>query len=160
MKAQFGWLGVVRLGLVQAALGAIVVLTTSTLNRVMVVEMALPALLPGLLLAWHYVVQMARPRMGHGADQGRRCTPWILGGMVILALTSFIVKIAPASVGSPPRAPWASIVPAHSVRRSDQTIASPPCPSQRPRPRPSRSSSRSAPSSRRASRCAAPRTWC
>ena len=38
-----GWLGIVRLGLVQTALGAIVVLTTSTLNRVMVVEMALPA---------------------------------------------------------------------------------------------------------------------
>ena len=35
----------------QAAIGAIVVLTTSTLNRVMVVELALPALLPGLLLA-------------------------------------------------------------------------------------------------------------
>jgi hypothetical protein len=38
-------------GLVQAALGAVVVLTTSTLNRVMVVELALPALLPGLLVA-------------------------------------------------------------------------------------------------------------
>jgi MFS transporter, BCD family, chlorophyll transporter len=85
MTPSMGWLGVVRLGLVQSALGAIVVLTTSTLNRVMVVEMALPALLPGLLLAWHYVVQAARPRMGHGADQGRRCTPWILGGMLTLA---------------------------------------------------------------------------
>jgi hypothetical protein len=28
-----GWLGIVRLGLVQTGLGAIVVLTTSTLNR-------------------------------------------------------------------------------------------------------------------------------
>jgi BCD family chlorophyll transporter-like MFS transporter len=36
---------------VQASLGAVVVLTTSTLNRVMVVELALPALLPGLLVA-------------------------------------------------------------------------------------------------------------
>ena len=43
----FGWLAIFRLGLVQAALGAIVVLTTSTLNRVMVVELSLPALLPG-----------------------------------------------------------------------------------------------------------------
>ncbi len=42
-----GWAGIVRLGLVQTALGAIVVLTTSTLNRVMVVELALPAMLPG-----------------------------------------------------------------------------------------------------------------
>ena len=35
-------LGIVRLGLVQTALGSIVVLTTSTMNRVMVVELALP----------------------------------------------------------------------------------------------------------------------
>ena len=45
--APLGWFGIVRLGLVQAALGAIVVLTTSTLNRVMVVELALPAAVPG-----------------------------------------------------------------------------------------------------------------
>jgi BCD family chlorophyll transporter-like MFS transporter len=100
MKAQFGWLGIVRLGLVQAALGAIVVLTTSTLNRVMVVEMALPALLPGLLLAWHYVVQVARPRMGHGADQGRRCTPWILGGMATLAAGGWLAAVATVTMGT------------------------------------------------------------
>ena len=40
------WLSIVRLGLVQMCLGAIVVLTTSTLNRLMVVELALPAVLP------------------------------------------------------------------------------------------------------------------
>ena len=42
--SDFGWGSVARLGLVQACLGSIVVLTTSTLNRVMVVELALPAL--------------------------------------------------------------------------------------------------------------------
>ena len=31
----------------------------------MVVELALPALLPGLLVALHYAVQIARPRMGY-----------------------------------------------------------------------------------------------
>ena len=45
--APLGWIGIVRLGLVQTALGSVVVLTTSTLNRVMVVELALPAILPG-----------------------------------------------------------------------------------------------------------------
>ena len=44
----FGWLQIVRLGLVPACLGAVVVVTTSTLNRIMVVELALPALLPSL----------------------------------------------------------------------------------------------------------------
>ena len=33
-----GWWGIVRLGLVQAALGAVVVLTTSAINRVMVTQ--------------------------------------------------------------------------------------------------------------------------
>ncbi|MFO1328712.1 MAG: BCD family MFS transporter [Rubrivivax sp.] len=81
-----GWSGIVRLGLVQAMLGAIVVLTTSTLNRVMVVELALPALLPGVLVALHYAVQTTRPRMGFGADRSARRTPWIVGGMLVLAL--------------------------------------------------------------------------
>ena len=83
---SFGWMHIARLGLVQAAIGAVVVLTTSTLNRVMVVELALPALLPGLLVALHYAVQIARPRMGHGSDVGGRRTPWIAGGMAVLAL--------------------------------------------------------------------------
>ena len=89
-----GWPGIVRLGLVQAALGAIVVLTTSTLNRVMVVELALPALLPGLLVALHYAVQVSRPAMGHGSDRSQRRTPWILGGMALLALGAVLAALA------------------------------------------------------------------
>ncbi len=83
---QIGWLGIVRLGLVQAALGSIVVLMTSTLNRVMVVELALPAIIPGALVALHYAVQVLRPRLGYGSDVGGRRTPWIVGGMAALAL--------------------------------------------------------------------------
>ncbi len=91
-----GWFGIVRLGLVQMALGAIVVLTTSTLNRVMVVELALPALVPGLLVAIHYAVQITRPRMGFGSDRSGRCTPWILGGMAVLALGGTLAAAATA----------------------------------------------------------------
>lgn len=80
------WFGIFRLGLVQTALGAIVVLTTSTMNRVMVVELALPAMLPGLLVGLHSALQMSRPRWGYGSDMGGRRTPWILGGMFVLAL--------------------------------------------------------------------------
>jgi len=83
--APLGWIGIVRLGLVQTALGAIVVLTTSTMNRVMVVELALPAMLPGALVALHYALQVLRPRLGHGSDIGGRRTPWIIGGMAVLA---------------------------------------------------------------------------
>ncbi|HKK23722.1 MAG TPA: BCD family MFS transporter, partial [Pseudohaliea sp.] len=66
--------------------GAIVVLTTSTINRVMVVELALPAMLPGFLVALHHVVQMSRPHFGHRSDVGGRRTPWIIGGMFALAV--------------------------------------------------------------------------
>ncbi len=90
----FGWLHIARLGLIQACMGAVVVVTTSTLNRIMVVELALPALLPGFLVGFHYLVQMVRPRMGFGADQGRRCTPWMLGGISVLALGGFLASLA------------------------------------------------------------------
>lgn len=86
MAPALGWIGILRLGLVQTALGAVVVISTSTLNRVMVVELALPAMVPGLLVAAHYAVQILRPRWGYGSDAGGRRTPWIIGGMALLSL--------------------------------------------------------------------------
>ncbi len=101
---HFGWLQVFRLGLVQACLGAVVVTTTSTLNRVMVVELALPALLPGVLVALHYLVQMLRPKLGHGSDVTARRTPWIMGGMAVLAAGGFLAALATVWMGSSPAA--------------------------------------------------------
>jgi BCD family chlorophyll transporter-like MFS transporter len=89
-----GWLGIARLGLVQSAIGAIVMIATSLLNRVMVVEYALPAALPAGLVAWHYAVQLSRPAWGHGSDRGRRRTPWIVGGMAVLALGALIAVLS------------------------------------------------------------------
>jgi len=85
-----GWVGIVRLGVVQAAIGAIVMLATSLLNRVMVVEYALPAALPAGLVAWHYAVQLSRPVWGHGSDRGRRRTRWIIAGMAMLAAGAIV----------------------------------------------------------------------
>lgn len=99
---SLGWLGIVRLGLVQTALGAIVVLTTSTLNRVMVVEMALPAMVPGALVALHYALQVFRPRFGFGSDMGGRRTPWIIGGMAVLCSGGAIAAVATALMATSP----------------------------------------------------------
>ncbi len=99
---MIGFLGIARLGLVQAALGAIVVLATSTLNRVMVVEWSMPAIVPGALVALHYGVQVLRPRMGHGSDMGRRRTPWIVGGMAALACGAVAAAAATAWMGAHP----------------------------------------------------------
>jgi len=93
------WFGIFRLGLVQTALGAIVVLTTTTMNRVMVVEWALPATLPGLLVGLHYAVQILRPRFGYGSDVAGRRTPWIIGGMFVLAAGGFLAGLATAAMG-------------------------------------------------------------
>ena len=95
-----GWPGIVRLGAVQAGIGAIVVLVTSTLNRVVIVEWHLPAVLPGLLVALHYAVQILRPRLGYGADMGGRRTPWIVGGMAALALGAVGAATAVALMGA------------------------------------------------------------
>lgn len=84
MTRPLSWIGILRLGLVQMALGSVLVLTNSTLNRVMTVELALPALLPGFLVSLYYATQALRPRFGHGADQGGRRSPWILGGVLAL----------------------------------------------------------------------------
>jgi len=73
--------------------GAIVVLTTSTLNRLMVVELALPAVLPGLLVALHYSIQLSRPSWGHKSDTGGRRTRWIIGGMAILGMGGFLAAV-------------------------------------------------------------------
>jgi len=97
---QLGWGGVFRLGLVQAAIGAVVVITTSTLNRVLVVELALPAMLPGILVALHYFVQVLRPRFGYGSDVGGRRAPWIIGGMAVLGLGAVGATLATVLMAS------------------------------------------------------------
>ena len=86
VPAGLGWISILRLGLVQAALGAIVVLITSTLNRVMVVELGLAAVVPGFLIGAHYAVQILRPVWGHGSDVGGSRTRWIVFGLALLAV--------------------------------------------------------------------------
>jgi BCD family chlorophyll transporter-like MFS transporter len=93
---HLSWFQIFRLGLVQTALGAIVVLCTSTLNRVMVVELALPVMLPGFLVALHHAVQFARPKFGYNSDVGRRRSPWIIGGIGVLGLGGVLAAIATA----------------------------------------------------------------
>ena len=101
--AGLSWWHIIRLGLIQTSLGGIVVLTTSTLNRIMVVELALAATIPGFLVTIHHVVQLARPRIGYGSDVGGRRTPWIIGGMFIWVWAAFSLHWAqrsfPANTG-------------------------------------------------------------
>jgi BCD family chlorophyll transporter-like MFS transporter len=68
----------------------------------MVVEYARPAVLPGALVALHYAVQLARPRFGYGSDRSGRRTPWILGGMAVLAAGGVLCALATVGLSSRP----------------------------------------------------------
>tara|TARA_R110002110_G_scaffold43398_8_gene134823 strand:+ start:329 stop:1672 length:1344 start_codon:yes stop_codon:yes gene_type:complete len=103
--AGLSWFNIVRLGTVQAAIGAIVMLATSLLNRVMVVEYAVAAAVPAALVAWHYAVQLSRPLWGHKSDRSARRSPWIVGGLGILALGAILavdatIMMADAGAGA------------------------------------------------------------
>ncbi|TYC61760.1 BCD family MFS transporter [Rhodobacterales bacterium] len=89
------WFSIFRIGLVQASLGAIVVLTNSTLNRVMIVELALAAVIPGLLVGLHYGVQISRPLWGHRSDIGGSRSRWIVGGLALLAVSGTAAAATP-----------------------------------------------------------------
>lgn len=97
-----GWLEIIRLGMVQSALGALVALSTGTLNRVMVVEMKMLAIVPALLVGIHFAVQISRTRWGYGSDVGNRRTPWIIGGMGVLALGTLGATDATLMMGASP----------------------------------------------------------
>ena len=85
-NAGTGWFGIMRMGAVQAAIGAMVMLATSLLNRIMTVEYGMAAAIPAGLVGWHYAVQLSRPLWGHQSDRSGARTPWIIGGMCLLSL--------------------------------------------------------------------------
>lgn len=80
-----GWVSIVSIGVVQTALGAAVVLCTATINRIMIVELALMAVVPAALVCIYHACQLLRPKWGHRGDQGMRRTHWVIGGMALLA---------------------------------------------------------------------------
>ncbi|TVP44579.1 MAG: MFS transporter [Gemmatimonadales bacterium] len=94
------WLGIARLALVQVAIGSVMVIMTSTLNRVMVVELGLAASIPGALVALHFAVQLLRPRMGFLSDAGGKRISWIVGGMTVVALSGFAAAGATVLLGT------------------------------------------------------------
>ena len=109
------WPGIARLGLVQSSLGAIVMLASSLLNRIMVVEYSMAAALPAGLVAFHYGVQLSRPKWGHGSDAGWRRTPWIIGGMAVLGAGGLLATFTTTQLGGPFWPALAALVLAYAM---------------------------------------------
>ena len=86
------WFSIFRLGLVQLCIGSSVVIPLSTLNRLMKVELALPATIAGFLIALHYAVQLTRVSWGHLSDKSRNRSQWIVLGMIILGLGGILAS--------------------------------------------------------------------
>lgn len=99
-----GWGTIARLCLVNAAIGGMAALPVNLFNRLMTVELALPAILPGLLVALHYGVQLSRPVWGHRSDIGGARAPFIIGGMILLGsgvvLAALTVGVAATSTST------------------------------------------------------------
>ena len=83
-----------RLGLFQACLGAISVLTLGIFNRLLIDEFAVPAALTALALGAQQMVAFTRVWFGQRSDtcrwRGLRRTPFILGGAVAFCLLLWI----------------------------------------------------------------------
>lgn len=89
-----GWGGIARLCLCNMAIGGLAALPVNLFNRLMTVELAWPAILPGLLVALHYGVQMTRPYWGHRSDAKGGRTPFILGGVAVVGLGLILTAYA------------------------------------------------------------------
>lgn len=80
------WGRVIQLCLANVAIGGLAALPVNLFNRLMTVELALPAILPGLLVALHYAVQLSRPVWGHRSDLQAGRSPFIIGGIAVVGL--------------------------------------------------------------------------
>lgn len=84
----------VRLGLFQACLGALSVITLGIFNRLLIEEFKVPAALTALALGAQQLVAFSRVWFGQRSDRippGRlRRTPWILGGAAVFCTLFWI----------------------------------------------------------------------
>ena len=88
------WFSILRLGLVQLCIGSSVVIPLSTLNRLMKVELALPATIAGFLIALHYAVQLTRVNWGYLSDKTQNRSQWIIFGMLILGTGGVLASVS------------------------------------------------------------------
>lgn len=88
------WVSIIRFGIVQASIVSITVLPISTIPRLMIKELSLLAIAPGILIGAYYVAQGSRLPFGYRADVLGRRTPWIIGGHIVLAIAGVLTCLS------------------------------------------------------------------
>ena len=88
------WPTLLRLSLFQACLGTLAVLFTGTFNRILITELAFPALLAGGGLGFEQLVSPARVLFGHLSDShplmGKHRTPYVLLGTIAICVLAIL----------------------------------------------------------------------
>lgn len=92
------WRKVMQLSLIHVGVSITVVPVTSTLNRIMIADMQMPALLVSTLVAVPYLLSPLQVTIGNWADSrpiwNRHRVPWILVGGWMAALGSYLTSHA------------------------------------------------------------------
>lgn len=92
------WIKVLQLTMVHVGVSITVVPVTSTLNRIMIADMGIPALWVGLLVAIPYLLSPLQVVIGSWADShplaGRRRSPWIVAGGLMAAFGGYFTAHA------------------------------------------------------------------
>ena len=101
---MLSWGNIIRLCLANMAIGGLAALPVNLFNRLMTVELALPAVLPGLLVALHYAVQISRPAWGHRSDRFANRSFYIIGGTATVGLGLLITAAGIAYIPPSPSA--------------------------------------------------------
>lgn len=92
------WRKVLQFTLVHVGVAITAVPVNSTLNRIMITELGLPALLVGVLVAFPYLLSPLQVLAGSWADHntvwGRHRSPWILIGGLMASFGSYMTSHA------------------------------------------------------------------
>ena len=92
-----------QLALVHVGVSITVVPVTSTLNRILIADMKLPATLVGLLVALPYLLSPLQVLVGHWTDRhllwGRRRSPWMVIGGLTAAFGGYLTAHAALAFG-------------------------------------------------------------
>ncbi len=96
--SAMNWKKVLQLTMVHVGVSMTVVPVTSTLNRIMIADMQLSALLVGFLIALPYLLSPLQVLMGDWADRttiwGRHRSPWIVMGGLMASFGSYLTPHA------------------------------------------------------------------